>query len=89
MKLHERIFFIGLVVFIFALLAFTANTPRPAYAQDVKATVSPLPTAIPVGGQWLYLGGGYSIQGECVTGYEPQFFSDGTQWQVICLYGGG
>jgi hypothetical protein len=75
------------LVALFIVFHFTATTPRPAYAQDVKATVSPLPTPIPVNGQWLFLGGGNSIQGECVTGYEPQFFSDGVQWQVICLYG--
>lgn len=88
-KLVLRIAVILSLVALFIVFHFTATTPRPVHAQDAKATASPLPTPIPVNGQWLFLGGGNSIQGECVTGYEPQFFKSGTQWQVICLYGGG
>jgi len=87
--MRDRIFTILVAVIVLLILAFTASRIPAAHAQTtVRATTSPIPTPIPVNGQWLFLGGGNSIQGECVTGYEPSFFKSGQQWQVICLYGG-
>lgn len=86
MKTYERIFIIGIVVFVVILLAFTAsNTPVSHAQSDVKATTSPLPTQIPPTGIWHYMGHGAMMQGQCALGSEPQVYHDDMAWSVVCV----
>lgn len=86
MKHPKRFAVLVVVAVVLLLLAFTAATAPTSNAQTtVKATASPVPTAISTGGLWLYMGHGQTIQGECAPGSEPTYYTQDTQWQIVCM----